>query len=113
IGFAVTLSDAGLGDYWDDVDMYARNGLLFAQATDMDELRRVSEAGRERPVGSNWGGHFDNRFVNDNEGSLPGQELTNNVLERTIGAFGHIVGARYQTPMMMHCCTANCTQAIY
>jgi len=113
-GMAVTLSDAGLGDYWDDVEMYARNGLIEAQATDLEELERVSREGRERPPESSWGGRFDGRFTQkNNRGVLPGQEINHRVLERTIGAFGHLAGARYQTPMMMHCCTANCGQALY
>jgi hypothetical protein len=114
IGLAVTLSDAGLGDYWDDVEKYARNGLLCAQATDLEELQRVSQAGLERPPYAAFGGACDYRFQpGNNKGVLPGQEIHGGVLERTIGAFGHIVGARYQTPMMMHCCTANASQGLY
>jgi hypothetical protein len=116
IAMAITLSDAGLGDYWDDVEMYARNGLLCAQATDLDELKRVSMAGKQRPPNSTdpaLAGHFDSRFRGNNKGVLPGQEMHDRVLERTIGAFGHVVGARFQAPMMMHCCTANCCQALY
>ncbi|MFH1568094.1 MAG: hypothetical protein ABIL09_08860 [Gemmatimonadota bacterium] len=114
VGMAVTLTDAGLGDFWDDVEMYARNGLIEAQATDPAELARVSAAGRERPPGSAFGGHFDGRFSQpNNKGVLPGQEVCDRVLERTIGAFGHLCGARYQTPMMMHCCTANGCQGLY
>ncbi|MCX5757697.1 MAG: hypothetical protein NTU83_04175, partial [Candidatus Hydrogenedentes bacterium] len=94
-GMAVTLTDAGLGDYWDDVEMYGRNGLIEAQATDMEELQRVSREGRERPPQANFGGHFDGRFSQqNNKGVLPGQEIHDRVLERTLGAFGHLVGAR-------------------
>jgi len=114
IGLAVALSDAGLGDYWDDVERYARNGLLCAQATDMEELERVSQAGPERPANAPYGGVHDYRFTQKNhKGPLPGQEVHGRVLERTLGAFGHIVGARYQTPMVMHCCTANASQGLY
>jgi hypothetical protein len=116
IGMAVTLSDAGIGDYWDDVEAYTRNGLLCAQATDLDELRRVSQAGQHRPPESNdekLAGHFDTRFKAANKGVLPKQEIHDRVLERTVGAFGHVIGARYQSPMMMHCCTGNCCQALY
>ncbi len=113
-GMAVTLTDAGLGDYWDDVEMYARNGLIEAQASDIVELKRVSEEGKERPPYARFGGSHDYRFSQkNNKGILPGQEIHDRVLERTVGAFGHLVGARYQTPMMMHCCTANCSQALY
>jgi hypothetical protein len=114
IGLAVALTDAGLGDYWDDVEKYARNGLLCAQAADLDELKRVSEAGRERPANAPYGGVHDYRFLQqNNKGVLPGQEVHDRVLERTLGAFGHVAGARYQTPMMMHCCTANASQGLY
>ena len=114
IGLAVALTDAGLGEHWDDVEKYARNGLLCAQATDLDELRRVSQAGPPRPPDAPFGGVHDYRFVQqNNRGVLPGQEVHDRVLERTLGAFGHVVGARYQTPMMMHCCTANASQGLY
>jgi hypothetical protein len=114
IGMAVALTDAGLGEFWDDVEMYARNGLIEAQAADPDELERVSSQGKERPPGSGFGGHFDGRFSQaNNKGVLPGQEIHERVLERTLGAFGHLSGARYQTPMMMHCCTGNCCQGLY
>ena len=102
IGLAVTLTDAGLGEHWDDVEKYARNGLLCAQATDLDELRRVSEAGKERPPNAPFGGICDSRFGQSkklsNKGALPGQEVHDRVLERTLGAFGHVVGARRRRP---------------
>ena len=117
IGLAVALTDAGLGEHWDDVEKYARNGLLCAQATDLEELRRVSEAGPERPPNAPFGGRCDSRFGGSekmsNSGVQPGQEVHDRVLERTVGAFGHVIGARYQTPMMMHCCTANASQGLY
>ena len=49
VGLAVALTDAGVGDYWDDVEQYVRNGLVEAQATDRDELVRALRAGRARP----------------------------------------------------------------
>ena len=113
VGLAVALTDAGMGDYWDDVEMFARNGLISAQATDIEELKRVSQQGRERLPQANWGGHFDGRFEANNKGVLPGQEIHDRVLERSQGAFGHLWGARYQVPMMMSCCTANDSQALY
>jgi len=113
IGLAIALSDAGVGDYWDDVAAFVRNGLISAQATDADELKRVSAAGKHRPPGANWGGRFDGRFRAGNRGVLPGQEIHERVAERTIGQFSHLWGARYQIPQMMSCCTANCSQALY
>ena len=114
IGLAITLSDTGLGDYWDDVEKYVRNGLLCVQATDLDEMKRVSAAGRERAPYAPFGGQFDGRFTQkNNKGVLPGQELHDRVLERTVGTFGFAMGARYQAPRMMSCCIANGSQALY
>ncbi len=39
---AVKLSDAGLGDYWDDVDYYVRNQLISQQFADLEVLRQFS-----------------------------------------------------------------------
>ena len=113
VAIAVTLSDEGIGDYWDDVEQYARNGLVEAQLSDPDEMRRVAEAGRERPPCADWGGHYDWRFHNDNRGVLQGQEISDGVYERSVGAFGWINGANQLTPMLMHCCTANGSQGLY
>jgi hypothetical protein len=113
VGLAVALSDVGLGDYWDDVEQYARNGLISAQATDRDELARVSESGKARPKDSPWGTQYDWRFGGNNKGVLKGQETTDRVIERSVGAFGHLQGARYLVPMLMHCCTGNGSQALY
>jgi hypothetical protein len=109
---AAGLTDAGAGDYWDDVDQYARNGLLSVQAYDADEMRRVSECGRERPPEARWGGHDDPRFEGYG-GVLPGQETTDRAIERSLGSFGFLVGARYLYPRLMHCCTGNGSQALY
>jgi hypothetical protein len=112
VGLAVKLTDAGIGSYWEDVDQYARNGLLAIQATDLDEMTRVSELGPERPANSPWGGDGDMRF-NGFAGVLPGQETTDRVLSRSVGAFGHLDGARFLKPRLMHCCTGNGAQALY
>ena len=75
---AVALSDAGMGDDWDDVDCIARNALVSGQATDLEELKRVSMEGRERPAGSQWGGLCDDRFLNNNRNQdrSPGRKFT-------------------------------------
>ena len=111
VALAVALTDAGVGDYWDDVDQYARNGLLAAQATDAEEMERASLAGPERPKDSPWGGPLDSRFEGFG-GALPGQETTDRAIERSVGGFGFLRGARYLTTLM-HCCTGNGSQALY
>jgi hypothetical protein len=112
VGLAVALTDAGMGDYWDDVEQYARNGLLCVQATDRDQIEHMAMAGRERPLNASWGGEGDPRFTGYH-GVLHGQETIDNVLERSIGAYGHLVGARFLYPRLMHCCTGNGPQGLY
>ena len=69
IGLAVKLSDAGIGDYWEDVDQYIRNHGVEMQITpdDADYLAAMSE-GKPPPDGE------------------PGT-ATENVFERAVGGF--------------------------
>lgn len=43
VALAIKLSDAGMGDYWEDVDGYVRNQLVEQQFTDPEAIRRVKE----------------------------------------------------------------------
>ncbi len=45
----IQLSSAGIGDFWDQVDVVVRNALAEAQVTDLDAVRKLSEAGPLRP----------------------------------------------------------------
>ena len=47
VALAIKLSDAGVGDYWDDVDRYVRNQLIESQFTNADLLKKSSDAGTE------------------------------------------------------------------
>ena len=51
-------------------------------------------AGRERALNAQWGGEGDPRFSGFH-GVLHGQETIDNVLDRSVGAYGHLVGARF------------------
>ena len=115
VALGVQLSAAGLGDFWDQVDVLVRNSLAEAQVTDMDGIRRVGEASAQRPKDSLWGAPQDWRFSNSLvRAPYPGQETTENVLERAIGGFTwNLVNGRYQYPGEMHCCTANGNQGFY
>jgi hypothetical protein len=42
IALGVRLSDAGLGDYWDDVDALVRNRLIEQQYVDLRAMRRIA-----------------------------------------------------------------------
>jgi hypothetical protein len=41
----VRLSDAGLGDYWDQVDAIIRNQLIEQQYCDLEQMRKISNGG--------------------------------------------------------------------
>jgi hypothetical protein len=97
----VQLSEAGVGDFWEDLDGLIRNALPEAQYTDEAGLRALGEAATEKA--RHWGGE-----------SLPGQECLDRVVERNLGAISHsLIGGRVQNPMMMACCNANGNQGFY
>jgi hypothetical protein len=114
VGLAIALSDAGLGDYWDDVEQAARNGLVESQMTDAAEMLRVAEAGPARRKGEDWIGPPIARAIWKDKlrTVFPGQDMVDRVAERSVGAFGFIVGAA-RMEMLMHCCTANGAQGLY
>jgi len=111
----IQLSESGIGDYWDDVDHVVRNSLCAAQAADPEILRRIGEAGPVRPKDADWGAQGDWRYAH---GILrkpqPGQETTEDVIDRTIGCFAWMLnGGRWQSPVYMQCCTGNGAQGFY
>ena len=115
VALGVQLSSAGLGDFWDQVDVLVRNALAEAQVTDLAAITRLSEAGPVRPLGSAYGAPFDARFTHSLlKEPLPNQETGERVLERTLGAFvWQLINGKHQTPVAMHCCTANGNQGFY
>ncbi len=115
VALGIQLSLEGIGDFWDQVDVLVRNALVEAQVTDLAALRRLSETSPERPEGAPWGATHDFRFINAYlQRPFPGQETTQDVLARSIGAFAWtLVNGRYQAPLTMQCCTANGNQGFY
>jgi hypothetical protein len=71
IFLAIALSDAGVGEYWDDVDQYVRNHLAALQYLDRDAMQAAVEAAPTPPL---IYGEPDPRF-----------ETTDGVIERTLG----------------------------
>jgi hypothetical protein len=84
---ATKLSDAGLGDYWDDVDAIVRNHLVAQQITDLDEMRRLS-------------------------GNKPEHE---ELLKRFVGGFNQSMEGWINStgPHCWGCCTANGSIGLY
>ena len=95
VALAIRLSDAGVGDYWDDVDRYVRNHLVEQQFIDSHLLKKCSETGGAHKAGSP-------------------QETSDRVIERNLGCFaGRGMVDHDPNPDIMHCCTGNGTQALY
>jgi hypothetical protein len=84
---AVKLTDAGLGDYWDDVDAIARNHLVAQQITDLDQMRDLG-------------------------GGTPEKDA---MLERLLGGFNQTMAGTLDStgPHLWGCCTANGSVGLY
>jgi len=101
VALGVRLSDAGLGDYWDDVDSVVRNHLVEQQLVRADLLEQVarsapqSEPPSERPP-------------------FPRQRLTEDVIPRSLGVFGAMsLPSGIPNVCAAGCCTGNGTQGLY
>ena len=84
---AVKLTDAGLGDYWDDVDAIARNHLIAQQITDWEQMRAL-------------GG---------------GDPTKDALLQRLRGGFNQLMEGTLDStgPHLCGCCTANGAVGLY
>lgn len=61
---AIKLSDAGAGDYWDDVDGYARNCLVEDQYVDLELLKQEAKKyGLPIQVSNQYGDFTTERFL--------------------------------------------------
>ena len=86
VGLAIQLCDAGLGDYWDDVDGMVRNQLVEQQFVNSDMIKAAQESNKSwQGDWSAWLGGFD--------GS------------------GHLTALNVVGPTW--CCTPNGAQALY
>jgi hypothetical protein len=90
---SIMLSDAGLGDYWDDTDQYGRNHMVESMFTNPDLIRQV--------VALSPASHPD-----------PPQDSSEDVIHRSIGVVGS-PGMTCMHPSSIGCCTGNLTQAVY
>jgi len=97
---ALKLSRLGVGDYWDDADMFIRNHLTEMQILDPAPLREI--VATMPPLDPNQD---------------PKPETTERVIERNVGAF--ISDATHPTLVPPEaliraiCCTGNCTVALF
>jgi len=95
IAIAAKLTQAGLGDYWDDLDRWTRNQFAENQLTDGDWIYQQNPSIPKKAVGFN--------------------ETADNVAKRNLGGFaGWASGNQWALHNgIMHCCTGNSTRAIY
>ena len=98
LALAIAMSDAGIGDYWDDADACVRNQLVEQQITDADRLaalRREVESTQPR------------QQVNDV------LEATGNVVERSLGGFAMGGPASLNPVAAWGCCTGSGSLALH
>ncbi len=101
VAMGIRLSDTGLGDYWDDVDAMVRNHLIEHQLVRADLLEQL-------------GGSTPDSDPPEGRPPFPGERLTENVIERSLGAFGAMsFPSGLPEPFVAGCCTGNGTQGLY
>ena len=96
VALGIKLSEAGAGDYWDDVDRWIRN--MFAE-------------GQLTPIKGEW--------LTLRADQVPPSMMTaryyttDRVIDRNVGAFAGWPSANDWGDSIQHCCTANGARAIY
>jgi hypothetical protein len=105
ISLALRLSEAGVGDYWDDADRWLRNMLAEAQLLTTDWIYRLVDADWTYP----W--EMPPSVVD------PVTQTADRVPERNLGAFAGWPAANdWYVGMgsgIMHCCTANGSRSLF
>ena len=107
IALALKLTDAGMGDYCDDADRWARNMFAEGQLLHTDWVERLHLAGMEAT-----------REVDVLPSHInPAYQTTERVAERNRGSFAGWPKANDwyagQGMGIMHCCTGNAARAIH
>jgi hypothetical protein len=98
VALAIGLSDAGLGDYWDDVDHYVRNQFVEQQLVDASRLEAVIQAAQA---------------TQPRQEVSPALGATEKVLERSLGGFSMGTPAALDSVSAYGCCTGNGSLGLY
>lgn len=98
IGIALKLSDAGVGDYWDDIDRWVRNQFAEQQLTQLTSVKALSQRSKTKPVAWN--------------------ESADRVAEKSLGGYGSSVSGNdwalgLASTGIAQCCTGTCTRTLY
>ncbi|MHB1294229.1 MAG: hypothetical protein ACYC4R_04440 [Anaerolineae bacterium] len=100
----IRLSDAGMGDYWDDVDALVRNQMAEGQLTDADLMRAAAAASPAKTP----------EELKDLAGGSSTKINADNVIDRTVGLFAaHIKPVSVPVLWSAGCCNGNATQGLY
>ena len=91
---AVRMSEAGIGDYWDDVDQYVRNHLVEHQLIRRDYMEQMIAAGTEHRLDRRW-------------------ETDEDVLDRTVGSFASMSDPAWLHGWWSKCCHGNLATGMY
>jgi len=108
IALGIKLSRAGVGDYWDDVDRWARNLFAEGQLTPAraERLNRFVSGLPVTPIDANT-------YLSGQNIRVSGYHSTDRVIERNIGGFAGWPSPNDWGTAIMHCCTGNSTRSIY
>ena len=127
VAMTVRMSEAGLGDYWDDADRVIRNHLVESQFTDRALLERIVESMPHRPPEQPTGKQAVKqasgeiilsqlRNVELDAGAVvaPHQLSYDRVLDRSVGIFAsYLMPTSALSWRTMQCCTANAARGLY
>ena len=91
---AVRLSEAGIGDYWDDVDQYVRNHMVEHQLIRKDYMEQMVAEGPEHRFEPRW-------------------ETIEDVVDRNVGAFAAISDPAWLHGWWTMCCHGNIATGMY
>jgi len=97
LAIAVKLTQAEVGDYWEDIDRWVRNQFAEGQLVDTEWIELISSKLPLCPV--TGPGISNERVIERNIGAFAGWPSANEWIGCNIG--------------IMHCCTGNSTRAIY
>jgi hypothetical protein len=98
LALALKLSEAGVGDYWDDIDRWVRNQFFEQQLTNVDWVYKLASRSPRKPVAWN--------------------ESADHVPEKSLGGFGSSVSGNdwalgLASTGIAQCCTGSCSRTIY
>jgi len=105
---ALKLTQAGVGDYWDDMDRWTRNMYADGQMTNADFVERIPEALLSPPPSAPY--VDDKDIAPRSVGAFWGWMRPNDGLCVAPSAEGK---RKLKSPSIMHCCTANGARTLY